>query len=80
MNGILYYIGSGEDIFSPVFWTFIVTYGGGMTLLYTVFASKIEIPLKKDILSHICPMLYSKLQYSYDARFSFMEIDILRHR
>lgn len=80
INGALYYIGSGGDLFSPVLWTFIVIYGGGMTLLYTAFSSKIETPLKKDILSRICPMLYSKLQYSHDARFSFMEIDILRHR
>jgi hypothetical protein len=51
-----------------------------MAILYSKFASKIEIPLKRDILSRICPMLYSKLQYSYDAQFSFNELDILRQK
>jgi hypothetical protein len=77
---MVYVVGSGDDSFSPVFWTFISIYGGGMALLYSKFATKIEIPLKKDILSRICPMLYSKLQYSYDAQFSFNELDILRQR
>ncbi len=51
-----------------------------MAILYSKFASKIEIPLKKDILSRVCPMLYSKLQYSYDAQFSFNELDVLRQK
>lgn len=28
----------------------------------------------------MCPLLYSKLEYSYDARYSFDELDTLRYK
>jgi hypothetical protein len=46
-------------------------------MLYKKFASKIEIPLKQEVLAKMCPLLYSKLEYSYDARYSFDELEAL---
>lgn len=51
-----------------------------MGTLYRRFASKIEIPLKSEILTRMCPLLYSKLQYSHDEKYSFDELDILRQK
>lgn len=63
-----------------MFVTFTVLCIGGLYALYNKFASKIETPLKRDILSRMCPMLYSKLQYSHDAQYSFDELDVLKNK
>lgn len=49
-----------------------------MGLLYAKFSNLIEIPLKMEVLAKLCPILYSKLCYSYDAKYSFDELDILQ--
>jgi hypothetical protein len=46
-------------------------------LLYKIFSSKIEIPLKRDILTNICPLIDSTLEYSYTAKYAFDELGIL---
>lgn len=51
-----------------------------MGALYKRFASKIEIPLKTEVLTRMCPLLYSKLQYSHDEKYSFDELDLLRSK
>lgn len=76
--GFFYTIGSGDDSFSPVIWAAIISYSIGIGLLYKKFASKIEIPLKSEVLQKMCPLLYSKLEYSYDEKYSFDELELLR--
>lgn len=73
-----YSIGTGDNSFSPVIWTAIISYSVWISLLYKKFASKIEIPLKSEVLQKMCPLLYSKLEYSYDEKYSFDELEILR--
>lgn len=51
-----------------------------MGYLYKKFASKIEIPLKSEVLQKMCPLLYSKLEYSYDEKYSFDELELLRSK
>lgn len=51
-----------------------------MGYLYQRFSSKIEIPLKMEVLTRMCPLLYSKLQYSHDEKYSFNELDLLREK
>jgi hypothetical protein len=51
-----------------------------MGFLYQKFSSKIEIPLKTEVLQKMCPLLYSKLEYSYDEKYSFDELDILKSK
>jgi len=76
--GFFYTIGSGDDSFAPVITAAILSYSTGIGLLYKKFASKIEIPLKSEVLQKMCPLLYSKLEYSYDEKYSFDELEILR--
>ena len=57
-----------------------LSYSTGIGLLYKKFASKIEIPLKSEVLQKICPLLYSKLEYSYDEKYSFDELELLRSK
>ncbi|NRH21195.1 DUF3137 domain-containing protein [Candidatus Gracilibacteria bacterium] len=78
INGFFYTIGSGDNSFSPVIWAAIISYSTGIGLLYKKFASKIEIPLKSEVLQKMCPLLYSKLEYSYDEKYSFDELELLR--
>jgi hypothetical protein len=78
--GFFYTIGTGDDSFSPTIWATVITYTFAKGALYARFASKIEIPLKKEVLSKLCPVLYSKLEYSYDEKHSFDEIDTLRSK
>ncbi len=78
LTGFFYTIGSGDNSFSPVIWSTIISYSVGMGALYKRFASKIEIPLKMEVLTRMCPLLYSKLQYSHDEKYSFDELDLLR--
>ena len=78
LDGFFYTIGSGDNSFSPVIWTAIGSYSLGIGILYKKFASKIEIPLKSEVLSKMCPLLYSKLEYSYDEKHSFDELEILK--
>ena len=80
LTGFFYTVGSGDNSFSPVIWSTIISYSVGMGTLYRRFASKIEIPLKSEILTRMCPLLYSKLQYSHDEKYSFDELDILRQK
>lgn len=80
VTGFFYTIGSGDDSFSPVIWSTIISYTIGMGYLYQRFSSKIEIPLKTEVLQKMCPLLYSKLEYSYDAKYSFDELDLLRSK
>lgn len=76
--GFFYTIGSGDDSFSPTIWATIGTYSIARWTPYARFASKIEIPLKTQVLSKLCPILYSKLEYSYDEKYSFDELWTLR--
>ncbi len=62
----------------PVVWTTIGTYGILMGILYANFRSKIEIPLKTDVLAKLCPILYSKFEYSHDRKYSFDDVYMLR--
>lgn len=78
--GFLYTIGSWDDSFSPTIWAMILSYSIPKWILYTKFASKIEIPLKKEVLTKLCPILYSKLEYSYDGKYSFNELDKLQEK
>ena len=80
LTGFFYTIGSGDNSFSPVIWSTIISYSVGMGVLYKRFASKIEIPLKMEVLTRMCPLLYSKLQYSHDEKYSFNELDLLREK
>lgn len=78
--GFFYTIRTDDNSFSPTIWATIGTYTVARWALYARFASKIEIPLKQEVLSKLCPILYSKLEYSYDSRYSFDELDILRSK
>lgn len=78
--GFFYTIGSGDDSFAPVITAAFLSYSTGIGLLYKKFASKIEIPLKSEVLQKICPLLYSKLEYSYDEKYSFDELELLRSK
>jgi hypothetical protein len=51
-----------------------------MGILYKKFSTKIEIPLKTEVLMRMCPLLYSKLEYSHDGKYSFDELDVLRQK
>ncbi len=73
-------IGSKDNSFSPVIWSTVISYTVWIGYLYSRFASKIEIPLKTEVLSRMCPLLYSKLEYSYDGKYSFDEIEFLRSK
>lgn len=73
-----YAVWDWENSFSPVIWSTIISYSLGIGFLYKTFLSKIEIPLKKEVLQKICPLLYSKLEYSHDGKYSFNELDELR--
>jgi Protein of unknown function (DUF3137) len=75
-----YQISGGNDTYSPTIWAAIASYTVGMGILYSIFASRIEIPLKSEVLKKICPLLYSKLEYSYDGKYSFDELEILRSK
>ncbi|MCA9378320.1 hypothetical protein KC711_05510 [Candidatus Peregrinibacteria bacterium] len=48
-----------------------------MGFLYAKFSKLIEIPLKMEVLAKLCPVIYSKLSYSHDAKYSFDELDVL---
>ena len=48
-----------------------------MGFLYSKFSKLIEIPLKMEVLAKLCPVIYSKLSYSHDAKYSFDELDVL---
>lgn len=52
----------------------IILVGIASVFLHKKFANKIEIPLKEKVLKRLCPILYSKLEYSHDGKFSFSEI------
>lgn len=80
LDGFFFTIGSGDDSFSPVIWSTFISYGIGIGTLYRKFASKIEIPLKSEVLQKMCPLLYSKLEYSYDEKYSFDELELLRSK
>jgi len=80
LSGFFYTIWSGDNSFSPVIWSTILSYSLGMGFLYQKFSSKIEIPLKTEVLQKMCPLLYSKLEYSYDEKYSFDELDILKSK
>lgn len=58
----------------------VTSYTFWMGYLYKKFASKIEIPLKSEVLQKMCPLLYSKLEYSYDEKYSFDELEHLRSK
>ena len=77
---LFYTIGSGDNSTTPVLegwiWAAVIVFW----LIYTKFRSKIEIPLKRDVLTKICTFLDSKLEYSYDAKFSFNDLDTLQQK
>ncbi len=77
ITGFFYTIWSGDNSFSPVIWSTAISYWLGIGFLYKKFASKIEIPLKTEVLQKMCPLLYSKLEYSYDEKYSFDELELL---
>jgi Protein of unknown function (DUF3137) len=80
ISGFFYTIGTGDNSFSPVIWSTIISYSIGMGMLYKKFSTKIEIPLKTEVLMRMCPLLYSKLEYSHDGKYSFDELDVLRQK
>jgi hypothetical protein len=41
------------------------------------YKSKIEIPLKRDIMSRVCKNLHSTFKYSYDEKYSYDDLNIL---
>lgn len=75
--GLFFTIGSGDDSFSPVFTAAFGSYALAMGFLYAKFSKLIEIPLKMEVLAKLCPVIYSKLSYSHDAKYSFDELDVL---
>lgn len=55
--------------------------GIASAFLHKKFANKIEIPLKEKVLKRLCPVLYSKLEYSHDGKYSFSEMkDLVKKR
>jgi Protein of unknown function (DUF3137) len=74
IRGFFYTIHSGNDSYPPTIIATIATYTIAMGFLYKKFASRIEIPIKSEVLAKLCPILYSKLEYSYDAKYSFDEL------
>ena len=75
--GLFFTIGSGDNTFSPVFTAAFWSYALAMGFLYSKFSKLIEIPLKMEVLAKLCPVIYSKLSYSHDAKYSFDELDVL---
>lgn len=80
ISGLFFTIGTWDDAFAPVIWSTIGSYSLGIGFLYSKFSSKIEIPLKSEVLQKMCPILYSKLEYSYDGKYSFDEVEDLRSK
>lgn len=59
----------------------IILTGIASAFLHKKFANKIEIPLKEKVLKRLCPVLYSKLEYSHDGKYSFSEMrDLVEKR
>ena len=77
IKGFFYTIGSGDDSFTPGITTLILSYTFSMGWIYHKFSTLIEIPLKKNVLSKMCPLIFSKLEYSHDAQYSFDECSYL---
>ena len=77
LSWFFYTIGTGDNSFSPVIYLAFGLYWIGMGILYKKFSSKIEIPLKTEVLKKMCPILYSKLDYSHDTKYSFDELELL---
>ena len=75
--GLFFTIGSGDNTFSPVFTAAFWSYALAIGFLYSKFSKLIEIPLKMEVLAKLCPVIYSKLAYSHDAKYSFDELDVL---
>ncbi len=80
ISWLFYTVWTGEDAMQPAIYATFFTYSIGIWILYARFKNKIEIPLKKNILSKVCPLLYSKLEYSHDEKYSFNELGILRSK
>lgn len=79
MIGLFFHVGTGDNSFSTIeglgiLWTFL--YWG----TYAAFRSKIEIPLKRDIMSRVCKTLHETFEYSYDAKYSFDDLALLRKK
>ncbi len=72
--GFFYTVWSWEDSYPVTIIATIWVFSLAMGFLYKKFASKIEIPLKSEVLAKLCPILYSKLEYSYDTKYSFDEL------
>lgn len=47
---------------------------------YQVFRSKIEIPLKENIMNRVCKTLHSSFEYSSDAKYSFDNLTMLKEK
>lgn len=76
LAGLFYRIGTWDDSSGIIEWVFsiwIMLYGW----IYVAFRSKIEIPLKRDVMSRICNMLHPDFKYSYDNKYSFNDISDL---
>lgn len=59
----------------------VILIGIASAFLHKKFANKIEIPLKEKVLKRLCPVLYSKLEYSHDGKYSFSEMrDLVEKR
>lgn len=74
--GLFFRVGSGDDSIS----TIGCLWGLGAFLywgVYMKYRSKIEIPLKRDIMSRICKWFHEKFKYSYDSKYSFNDIQVL---
>jgi Protein of unknown function (DUF3137) len=77
VRGFLYTIGSWDHSYPITILVTMGTYGLCMSVLYAIFSSQIEIPLKSEVLARLCPLIYSKLEYSYDAKYSFDDLSFL---
>ena len=74
--GLFFYVGTWDDSFSTIEWLWILAtflYGG----TYAAYRSKIEIPLKRDVMSRICKKLHTTFEYSYDGKYSFDDLSKL---
>ncbi|MFO0764165.1 MAG: DUF3137 domain-containing protein [Candidatus Gracilibacteria bacterium] len=72
--------GSIDTHFSQLFGIITLLGFAAYGFLQIKFSKLVNIPLKVDVLSKLCSVIYSKLLYSYDEKYSFNEINILRDK
>lgn len=76
MIGIFFQVGSWDNSIWTIqwlWWLWAFLYGW----VYIKYKSKIEIPLKRDIMSRICKNFHENFKYSYDSKYSFNDLDLL---